>query len=80
MGTKRPAVAMSNLSVYLPVFTPIDRSSNRNSVIGVSFSTESGTSYLYESDSMVGFTSDNAFCALSSEETSKVVFSIARKS
>ena len=73
------AVAMSNLSVYLPVFTPIDRSSNRNSVIGVSFSTESGASYLYESDSMVGFTSENAFCALSSEETSKAVFSIARK-
>ena len=59
-----------------PVFTPIDRSSNRNSIVGISFSKDIGSSCFYESDSMVGFTSENAFCALSS--TSKVVFSIAR--
>ncbi len=71
------SVALNNLtSNDFPVFTPIDRSSNRNSIVGISFSKDIGSSCFYESDSMVGFTSENAFCALSS--TSKVVFSIAR--
>ena len=73
------SVAMHNLNVYLPVFTPIDRSSNRNSIVGASFSTENGAACFYESDSMIGFSGENAFCALSSGETSKSVFSIARR-